>query len=257
VVAILYSALLGGLAAVVPPYDLSATTRLTLVVPLFFFGIQVFTAWFYLSSLRNFKQGFRVAFVYLCGGTVMFTLFYTWLAAISYFGLERYAALKYLAAPVAPSAVGFVLMYLGFRQYARLVGVKSRLTSLRFTIGVFVLIAVVHVLLPHRVPVPVGEEIFYDLTLVVSWVITLFAMWGSVLVRQIIKTANSAYLRPLRFLRWYLALISLIVFINLISLWFTVVFMGPQYSLLVACSGIIPELLLLFTGYDFKKSTGR
>lgn len=82
-------------------------------------------------------------------------------------------------------------------------------------------------------------------------------VFGSWIGRHILATASPGYAKPIRLLFWYLTIVAVPSALALVITWWFGEVQGTDRSALFFFSGVIPELLLLYTGYVFKKGTSQ
>ena len=110
-------------------------------------GVMSFgAAWFFLSGLNNFKPGLRKAYILLCIGAVAFGLSQAQLIPVSYLHAQWWVTNGLFTLPYMTS---FIFFFLGMRQFAKVLGVKTRWTSWPLAILTSVGVAVVLVMVPH------------------------------------------------------------------------------------------------------------
>jgi hypothetical protein len=244
-----------GIAMIIPPFDMSMSLRIALAISFYLFAVQVGTAWFYLSSLSNFKAGLRRAFLLISAGTIMFGLLYTNYILTDYTGLARYPLFRHSIIAALTAGIGFFLIYLGLRCYARLVGARSWAASLRLMAAVYVCTLIILVLTPHA-KLTADEALYAYLVLPGSVGTVLPQLFGSFLARRVRSNATPAHARPLHILQWYLIIVAVPSLGGLLATWWFGEIMGTNRNIYFL-SGIIPEAVLMYTGYIFKKGTSR
>ncbi|HSX01034.1 MAG TPA: hypothetical protein VLF67_02220, partial [Candidatus Saccharimonas sp.] len=154
------------------PLPFSVADRAQLAQPLFFIGLHTGIAWFYLSSLRNFTQQLRQAYVWIVVAVVITGLGAGQFTPELVFHLYQSVPLLHYGGFFPVFTLACLFFYMGMRIFALQVGVTSRWLSWRL-IGTS---AVVMVL----VTVPVGMLLNPPF----QWAFDL-AM-GSALVQQVL-----------------------------------------------------------------------
>lgn len=246
-------------AAVLPfviPVSLALTTRLTVGVTLLLVVISLGTLWFYLTALRNFKPELRRSFLYICVGVIFLALESTHYAIIQLFGLGdhpvfRYAGLTWLI------TLSFVFIFLGLRTYARILGIKTRFASWpAFVLGLATTTAIA-ILLPHNSHILPADLGYYQFAF--SGLTSLIAAtaFGAVIARQILRSVTPAYARSIRWLFWYLTVGSVASVGSTAALYLIGELHGTVFALIDIAGGITPQVILLYSGYLFKKETSR
>lgn len=245
--------LLGSILAMVAmalPVETSA--KQFLAISFFWIGIHSGIAWFYLSSLSNFKAESRKAFGLIVTGTIITGLGTAHYPLVQLFHLEKnpwfaFGGLNEIF------ALASLFLYLGPRAFVRLLGIKTKLTDLRLMIGTSVGMCAL-VILAGRLQQPVHEP-FYDLTLCCSGLILVWMTLGALLSWRATRTVTVQYTRGLR---WYTASLALIGIGTAIAMIYQIFFVSditkglpiPIFSVF-----IVTELLMLQAGYTFKKYT--
>lgn len=102
--------------------------------------------WFFLSGLRNFKPAQQKAYILLCIGVVAFGLSQAQLIPVSYLHAQWWLTNGLFTLPYM---ISFVFFFLGMRQFARVLGVKTRWTSWPVAVLTSVGVALILVYLPH------------------------------------------------------------------------------------------------------------
>lgn len=235
------------------PSRLSAEYRTLLTVPLFFLALHIGIAWFYLSALRNFNQTFRSAFTFFCVGLVLLSLGFSHYVLIQLFGWHDYPAFRYGGITILIS-ICFVFFYLGLRLYAGLLHIKSWLMSLPLVASITAGLVALAVFVPHP---PVPHETYYDISLACAALLPLFSALAAGLAHKIIRNVTPAYGRSMKWLYAYLLMVSIGSIPSTIALYWIGELYGSTLYTVIALCGIGPQLLLLYTGYSFKKETSK
>jgi hypothetical protein len=233
----------------------SSALRPVLSIPLFLLTLHAGIAWLYLSALRNFKPGLRQAFIYICIGIVLFGLLYSFYATINYLGIGGHPLFKFGGLPwiIGP---GFAFVYLGLRRYLQLLGLKSRAASMPLAGSLMAIVALILVLAPHSPKIPASEVFYFDLSVIGLGMLFVATTLGAVLARQISRYTNTAQTKPLRLLYWYLALVAATAPPGILYIFWAGSLQSQSLDT-AALGGSLPEFLLLYIGYSFKKRTGQ
>jgi hypothetical protein len=243
-----------GSAFIIPIAGITASTRLYLTVPLFFMVLQAGIVWFYLSALPNFKREFRRAYITICVGISLLGVAFSHYALFQIFGLSQQPVFKYGGITGLVGA-SFILIYLGLHIYAKLLGIQSKFASWKWLLPVWIGLTLLIVIAPHSAKV--AEEPFYDLALAGMLPLPIFGLFGAGLARAIKRSVTSAYAKSMKWLYVYLMVAALGSIVPEIALYFLGAFGGSLFNLISGICGIPPQLLLLYSGYSFKKETSR
>lgn len=241
------------LSLLVSPYSFSFGSRLLVGIPLFFVTLHLGIAWFYFTSLKNFNQDLRRAFTYICAGTIVLSLGFSHYVLIELFGWQRYEFLHYGGITWLIS-LPFILMFLGLRIYAQLVGVTSRLMSPPVFLGSTLAVLALITVLPHA---SVPSEVSFDLWAMGAAIIPIFALLSARLTGKIRRNVTAAYVTSMVWLHRYLLLVGLGSISATIAFFSFGELYGNTLNIVIAVCGIAPQLLLLYTGYLFKRETGK
>lgn len=224
-----------------------------LTIPFFLVTLHIGIAWLYLSALVNFKKEFRQAFIYICIGIVLLSVAFSHYIAIELLKLGEYQLFRY-GGITALATICYVFMYIGLRKYAGLLGIKSFFTSLPKLLGVSLAVVAAAILVPHT-----GQQTFepyFDFSLACIWLFTMFLAFGVGVSRQITKSVTPAYAKSMKWLHIYLILGCVGSLGSALGLPIMGQLNGSALYILIAALGIGPQLILLYTGYSFKKETG-
>jgi hypothetical protein len=249
---LLLSLLSAGLSFAIP-WSLTFGDRLLLSTPLFFMTLHIGISWFYLTALRQFNHELRRAFIYFCVGMIILSLGFSHYVIIQLFGAGDHPVFQYAGITWLIS-IPFVCMFMTLNIYARLLRVKSRLTSLPIALGVALIVAFILIFMPHA---HADDEFLFDFWTVGAAMIPVFALMGSVLAHKISAAATEAYAKPSRWLYYYTLAVGLGSIPGVCLLFIFGELNGAALSLLIAICGVPPQLVLLYTGYLFKKETGK
>ncbi len=132
------------------PHDavgMSILTALIFVIPIFI--TEVGSLWYFLSSLKTFQRGLKIAYYLLSFGIFLFGLAQMQLPIgllLNVLGIDPNLIQLVL---LATYAFGTLIMYAGARKFARLLQVKSLWNSFWFAIAFSLGVAFVSALIPH------------------------------------------------------------------------------------------------------------
>lgn len=225
----------------------------TLMIPLFLLVLHTGIAWQYISTLGTFNAAVRRAFTFICTGIVLLSVAFSHYVAIELLGLNNLEFLHYGGLTLLVAA-SYFFIYAGLKMYAGLLGVRSFWTSWRNLLGVSAAVVLAACLAPHGGQVQ--TEWFFDLGLSGMWLFCAFLVFAAGVAGNIIKNVTVAYARSMRWLHIYLLIGCVGSLGGVIALPVFGQLNGGFLYTLIAVMGIPPQLLLLYTGYSFKKEIG-
>jgi hypothetical protein len=245
-----------GLGAIIMalPLTPSLLHRFFLAIPVFLTSVAVFAVWFYLTALRNFRPELKVAFRLLSAGIVMVSVQFSQFALVPFASPDQARWYQYGDVFVL-IWLAQILYYLGLRKYAQLLKIKSIVVSLKFFTGVMLvgvlLVAAAAVLLHMRDPM------YYIISISCIAGVNLASLLGAIVAYLIARHLTTIYAQSMR---WY--------YIFLGSVWAGTLFYGVIVTVMGGLSGDAvygmvgllaggPALLMLYTGYWFKRETSR
>lgn len=237
----------------VAPSAIPLQSRALLTIPFFFLVLHIGIAWFYLSALKNFKPEFRQAFVYICVGVLFFSVSYSHYILIELLGLDRFTAFQY-GGLTGLITLSFIWIYAGLRRYARILTLKTKATSLPLVLGISALVTIAAIVAPHGGH---PDEFFFDLSLASLWLLVLFIGLCLIIARGLAKVLTPAYAKPMHWLVIYCILGIIGALGSSTVLPILGELRGNLLNIMSAVLGIGPQMLLLYTGYVFKKETSR
>ncbi|HSX01010.1 MAG TPA: hypothetical protein VLF67_02095 [Candidatus Saccharimonas sp.] len=241
----------GAYVAYLVSSDVASSISLSMAVVVFFLISGSATTWYYLTSLRNFKDEMRQVIGLITAGVIVDNLAFAQYVVIQLFELYRYPIFQYAGIPLI-SGLSYMLVYLGIRKYALLVGYNHPFTRLPVTFGLTAALWVVAVLAPHKA---VPDELFFDFSAVGAATLSAFAIYATFLANGIRKRVTSAYAKPMNWMFWCQLTFALGGPAGMVAYFFVGQLYGPTMSLIIASCGIAPVLLLLYTGFSFKRET--
>ncbi|MGF7228355.1 MAG: hypothetical protein ACQR33_00010 [Candidatus Saccharibacteria bacterium] len=243
---------LAGIVLLVPATSLSV--RFSLAIPVFLLVVALATTWFYLTSLSSFKPELKRAFLYLCAGNIGLGLQYIAFSAIALLKIGDRPALRYAGMPVI-AAVSYFWIYFGIRAYARTLQIRTRFTSLQLLFAISTgLLAVVSALayVSHT-----ANAIWFVLSELDIIVIGISALFGARLAQIISAGLNTAYARSVRCLYYFLGIVALVAPPFSIIMYSHGSLTGDLLGALLGAFGAPPMLLVLYSGWSFKRETSR
>lgn len=242
------------MATLIIPLTPRLLDRVFLVIPIFLVLTTIVNAWFYLSSLREFKKELRHAFLYLCGGALVLGAQFVHFAYISLSDQGALPLYKYGGLPFITFAA-FVIMYLGLRKYARLLSIHKWYMALWSVIGLLLITTGLAVLTAYALPV--SDKGYFMFSLGSTLGITVMSLLSSQVTRVILRSVAPIYAQSIR--RLYVFLLA--VFVGAIVytvaiLWFKEL-SGDILKVVLGACATPALLLLLYSGYSFKKETSK
>lgn len=242
------------LTLVLLPASVDISNRLLIAVQPSYVILCMGTIWFYLTALKNFRPELKRAFVFMCLSVVFMAINFSADALVTLLEIGELPPFKY-GGPLWTVTLSFIFMYLGLRIYARLLGIKGVFTSPWSATGASVALTTVAVLIPHSPKVT--DEAFFYLSLVSTTVFLTLLVFGAILAKAIANNVTAAFTRSMKLICIYLLVCIPGTVVGLTAL----IISGPVYgrglNLILATAGISPLLLLFYTGYSFKKETGK
>jgi hypothetical protein len=150
--------------------------------------------------------------------------------------------------------IPFLLIYLGARIYGRLLSIKSRFMSLKVVGGITATVAALIVVLPHPY---VNNVLYFNFFVMGAAMIPIFGLSSGVLLRAIKKRVTSLYAKPIVWLYRYALMVGAGGFAATVALFVLGGLHGTALNIVTAVCGVPPQILLLYTGYSFKRETSR
>jgi hypothetical protein len=224
-----------------------------LTIPLFLVVLHIGIAWLFFSALKNFKPEFKRAFFFMCVGIVLFSVAFSHYVIIELLGLGQSELFRYGGLTLLDASCYF-FMFIGLRQYAQLLKIKGVAMSWPAVIGIGVALSALAIVVPHTGQQPF--EPFFDLSLIGVWLFSMFLALNAVVSGSIVKSVTPAYAKSMRLLHIYFIAGWVGSLGSVLGLPIVGQLNGGFLYILIAILGIIPQLLLLYAGYSFKKETG-
>ncbi|HSX03091.1 MAG TPA: hypothetical protein VLI05_07350 [Candidatus Saccharimonadia bacterium] len=226
--------------------------RLGIAMELAMFTLELGASWFFLSSLKNFKTGLRVAYVSLAVGIVLLGLFEVAnvVAVFSPVALPAIAAVPILLSYLL-SILG---IYIGMRKFGRLLSIRNIWTSAWFVIiaafiGAFIITLLPHPQLPH-----VSEAVFDAQFALITW-ITIVSLASLVVSVRIRKIVGQAYVPAMN---WLVAALAVELFTNVHEPISKLLLPGTNWYIATGASGwpfLAFSILFVKAGQMFKQAT--
>lgn len=237
---------------ILPVFGLPLQKSLLLTIPVFLVVLHIGIAWLYLSALSNFKQEFRQAFVLICAGIVLLSVTFSHYTLIELLGLGDQQLFRY-GGITGLATLSYGLFYFGLRKYAGLLNIKNFFTSVGALLGISAAVVVVAILVPHG-----GENVvepFFDLSFACLCLFSVFLFFDAGVAGKITKSVTPAYAKSMKWLYIYLVAGFIGSLGGTLGLPIVGQLSGGFLYVLLAVLGIGPQLILLYTGYLFKKET--
>lgn len=248
--------LAAGIPFLFPASWLSDEARILVAIPLFFVALHIGISWLFLSALKNFQQEVRRAFQILCIGVMLFGVTFSHYAIIAAFQLDTKYAFLEDGGVSWLVALPFIFIFFGLRIYARQVQVKSRVLSLWFVFAVAAVVVASDVLFKLLFEGRIDSALFFLLA-IGGMMLHVSSALGAVLAWKIRKVVAAAYARPMTWLFAYL----LFSFVASVYSALSVRFGGTEgtmpFYILMAVAGIPVQLVLMWTGYVFKRELSK
>lgn len=236
------------------PYTPSLATRALLASPAFLFVGLLGVIWFYLSSLTNFKQELRQAFVWLCLGTTVLGMFFMHFVFVQILEMSDRQLFRY-GGLLALATLAVMCMYRGLVLYARLLQHDNLFTSAQnFAAALAVAVSSAATIATAR---QVPEPFYFGFSMACLISLTVTAGFSAMVGRAIYRDTSVTYRASIRWLYVFMAS----TFFGSIAYGTAIVVLGQlsgtALSVALACFAIPPVLLLLYSGYSFKVETSR
>lgn len=247
-------------ATILIPSGLNIIDRIILSIPIFLMLITLTNAWFYLTSLKNFKIELRKVFSYICIGTVGLGVQFLHFTYIQLAGLGQVPLYKYGGLPLI-GLLSFLAFYIGLRKYTNLLKLNNKSLPTQFVGGILLLGVVLVGLSSYLLRISDKSYFILSLGSVVS--IAIMAIFNSQIAHTITDGVTPVYALSIR--RLYLFFLAVaagssaytLVIIWIVSLGGSVGLSGNALSTTLGICATPALLLLLHSGYSFKKETSK
>lgn len=240
------------MAAFIMPFTFH--TRQLLAAPAFLLVSIIGTVWFYLTSLVNFKPELKRVFTLLCTGTVLLGLLFVHFVLIQLLGWGEHPIFRYGGLLIiATVAVG--AMYAALYLYARMLNLRGLCMSR----GLIAVVAIIGMAGAAAVSLamPVRNPGYFGFALGSLLLLNVLSLFAAGVARSIYLSVTAAYASSMRWLYIFMAG----TFAGSLAYGGVLVWQGHlSGSLLSAALGLFavpPVLLLLYSGYSFKRETSR
>lgn len=236
---------------IVPIVSTDSLTQ-QLSTSLLFATLLLGAAWFFFAAIKDVKPGIRQAYGLISTAVVLAGLTQLLQPMIDLFG-ARQTPLATIA--ITSSISPFViLMYLGVRKYAQLVGITSRAAKLPLIGGLMAAGAIAAIFAPHN---PIDDpEFVFDISLAIQAMIAVPAVGSVILLFRVKKYASKLYAVATTKL-WHSSLCSAFIALYAVALMPVVGVAGtPKGAVFIIgmLAFVASGLLLLRAGYAFNKA---
>lgn len=209
---------------------------------------------FYVSALKEFKPGLRKAYILIVAGIIFTGVSVLQFPLTAIFDLGGSPWLHYSGFQLG-FAISCFLLYLGVREFAKLVNVTSRWFDLRPVLFITGIAILAGILAPHTVH-QTTKELYFDLSsaLIATNITSMIA--AAVLVYKIRRNVTVAYSPALL---WFMAMNILVAVNTAHELGWLLAegYLSPENSSLALAPFSISGILMLQAGYTFKKLSRR
>lgn len=229
---------------------LDIQTRAALGGALFIIALYIGICWFYVSALRNFKSELLKAYGFVCAGILFTGLGATQFPITAIFNLADQPLFRY-GGFLGFFAVSCVSLYIGIRIFAKLLQVKSKLTSLPYVTATTVLASLTVALLPHMSRP--NNEFLFDFSLVCLAICIVTCIFAGILAYRTAATVTKTYGQGLRWLGITLLLVSIGSAISGIFIYANGQLYGTIQLVFTNVPFVVSGYTMLQAGYLFKK----
>jgi|GEM_PF-5281804 len=241
-------------AVSLPLSTLALTTKLivslraNIAVSLFLALLYIGGAWLMLSALRWFKVELRTAYFWICTGMALIGLSLL-LAPITLLLRLEHATWFKLGGTTVPFVVASVLLYIGVRQMAHLVGIASRALSVLLLIGVTVASLIVTLLIPYPgTPTAAHQIMVANGLLAIIVALNTFSM---VLMGKIAHQIAPLYKKSMK---WLFAVFAISTFSNMGEVILTSLGLIDLFGSILGLTFVVSALCALKAGYEFNRT---
>lgn len=235
------------------PLPLQIVNRLYLAVTVLLLTLIVITIRLYLSSLHNFNQALRGVFSYLCIGSSLLGVTCLHYTLIGLLQLTNQPLFAYGGATeIALAAI--IAIYIGLSHYAKILKVSTKSIFISLTIS-FVITIILAVVTAYAREIP--DKFFFSLAFASTLGTSVFAFFGGRIALALLKNVTASYAKSLRVVYIFLLACAATALTFVIALtWLKHLSVGAL-GLLIAVAGVPSIGILMYSGYSFKKETGR
>lgn len=160
-------------------------------------GVMTFgAAWFFLGGLGNVKPAQRKAYILLCIGVVAFGLSQAQLIFVAYAHAQWWLTNGFFTLPYLTS---FVFFFLGMRQFAKVLGVKTRWVSWPVAFAASIGAAGILALIPRAAGAPTTQE-QYITVVIFTTLVSVFFGFAAAAAFRLRRDAGRIYTKALTWL---------------------------------------------------------
>lgn len=205
----------------------------------------------YLISLRVYKAEARRAFIVICFGMMLIAVGAVQLALLTSLSLLDTAFAK-TGAVAVPFLLSGLVIYIGVRRFAKLVGVDSNLTKISRVLPVILVFSFMAALLPH-IDGHYASEIEIDASNGLLVWTALLDLTAALLILKVKNSSGSHYANAMA---WLFMMLMWSAVLSLIAIVDTLVTRNGQdvFSLTVQVLALLDAGLALWAGYAFTKT---
>lgn len=248
------SSLFVAAATIVIPTSLSFLNRTFLAGLVFMMLLTLWNVWFYRSALGNFRPELKRSFKLIYIGVALLGLQFVHFTRLGFTGelilpLFKYGGLTIIAFSALTA------IYFGLRRYAEALSITTIFTSAGFFGATAGLAAVVVSAYAYASSVP--DKFFFSFSLVGAAGASVACIFNAGLARRISASVTTVYGRSMRWLYIFHMLGSFGAAGFTVTLAILAGVSGNTLGAALGACGIIPILVLTYSGYSFKKETGR
>lgn len=205
----------------------------------------------YLMSLQVYKAETRRAFIVICFGMILIAVGAVQLALLTSLDLLDTAFAK-TGAVAVPFLLSGLVIYIGVRRFARLVGVDSKLTRIRLVLPVILVFSFLAAFLPH-IDAHYASEIEIDASNGLLVWTALLDLTAALLILKVKNYSGSHYANAMA---WLFMMLMWSATLSLVAIVDTLVTRNGQdiFSLTVQVLALLDSGLALWAGYAFTKT---
>lgn len=219
----------------------------------------VFTIWFLVTSLKEFKSGSRIAYYIISAGILFYALAQIEQVTVALLAVYKpelvtsiWATSAFFLVPFGLSALG---MFLGVRKLAGVLSVRTFWTSFILTMGLGIVTAGGTLLLPQT---PTGDptiDLIAKVIFATCAVAGSFALTATMVALHIKNTISSTYRRAMQWLAIGLGMMAFASFQEIIAKGTPMIDTPYVTHSLDIVPFLLAGLLFMQAGYAFKAAT--